>query len=990
MKLHQLFTDCIAAFRTSSWSSPAPAQNLHRTSRFTKRPTHIRAGVITSGLAMFLLHSALAQEAPTAPDSANPTPSIFILNPDVITGFENPIYWSAQASGKPWTDLTSTTWRTQGNAALSVGNPPTTILLTSHPVSSTTTSLAGIGNSGAVLQLDLRFQPALVPGAVATPETISSAVIEAFVSSKSRNLNNVLLEKVTMQNVRSGIYNTVGFTLPESVTSALKGASYNDLVFEFEVTVPKSFLGEYLFDNLRVHSVELTQTPKGAAPPAGYGSSLDLNVIGSKPTIGSFTLSPVQIPEGFHLQVGTVGTTSVQLELGLDSIPQLTCTYVPDTTDKTAESYIFKSCTGGYVAGDLVNSNWSSLAILSATSQQLRAQLSVNPLGNISGTGLIPPMPTYWGGSNTCAPTPVHGKVVTTSTSCKNQTAQANQIVTQYFEKVAATKPDGNWVVAPIPDSAVRSGDGSPFKVSTKPEVAANDLPFQTGGDLNPGGSFDAYWQLSGNLTPTAVAGTDENLTHFDADFTAHGVLFGDDIDMVDAKVTADTDSGETTPAYKPATSTGTLGFYVFGEEIPSGGLTFSPSTGFSVDPSWSQEFDLPSIQIWIFDITLGALVDADLKASGSAALSGADLSVVPSASLGGHIKGGINLGIADGEVDAKVNLVTLSAPTTAQVKWDLDTDPSICAAELTGSLNSDLSLGSGGGEVDLDATFGYCPFCYTDSWTLFKWNSLVSKSWTLFNDTLDTQLFALPGSMCRYSIKASIVSPTAGASLSSGLPITLTGSATPTETSLPTTATYKWTFTKGANASTVTVNPAGANSANPTVTFGPPTSGNSSTWTINMTATTTLRSAGGDVITETASAAPVTITVTALAPGDYISVSSFYNGSATQGTNGVWNVGNAPGQITFSGIVDGDTGTPNTTFTIQPCTYISFRNIGTCLVNEFGQPTILTSVGANTATPSATFTGFEGGYYLVIMTTTNGSSTFSSTSAILYGTEIL
>ena len=193
---------------------------------------------------------------------------------------------------------------------------------------------------------------------------------------------------------------------------------------------------------------------------------------------------------------------------------------------------------------------------------------------------------------------------------------------------------------------------------------------------MNPGGTFDAYWQLSGNLNPTAVAGTDENLTHFDAAFTAHGVLFGDDVDMVDAKVTADTDSGETIPAYKPAKSSGTLGFYVFGEEIPSGGLSFNPSTGFSVDPAWTQEYDLPPIQIWIFDITLGALVDADLKVSGSAALAGADLSVVPTASLGGHISGGINLGIAEGSVDAKVNLVTLSTPMEAQAKWVIDSRP--------------------------------------------------------------------------------------------------------------------------------------------------------------------------------------------------------------------------------------------------------------------------------------------------------------------------
>jgi hypothetical protein len=456
-------------------------------------------------------------------------------------------------------------------------------------------------------------------------------------------------------------------------------------------------------------------------------------------------------------------------------------------------------------------------------------------------------------------------------------------------------------------------------------------------------------------------------------------------MDVVDAKITADTDSGETTPTYKPATSTGTLGFYVFGEEIPSGGITISPSTGFSVDPSWNQEYDLPPIQIWIFDITLGATVDADLKAQGSAALSGADLSVTPTASIGGHISGGINLGIAEGNVDAKVNLVTLSVPTTAQAKWVLNTSPAICAATLNGSLESNLNLSSGGGQVNLDATFGFCPFCYTDSYTLFKWGPLASDSWNLFNDTIDTQLFGLPASLCQYPITVSIVSPLSGAGLSSTLPITLTGSAKPNDSTLAYTSTYKWTFTKGANASTVTVSSAGANSANPTVTFGPPTSGKTSTWTINLTATTTVRSASGTVITETASATPVTVTVTNLANGVYISqVSSSNNGVAVPDpTTGALNVGNVPGTITVSGIVAGGTGTLNTTFTVAPC------NDDTASCTSPGSATTLTTTGASTATPSASWNGFEGGYYKFTMATTSGASTFGTASAIIWGTVL-
>jgi hypothetical protein len=563
--------------------------------------------------------------------------------------------------------------------------------------------------------------------------------------------------------------------------------------------------------------------------------------------------------------------------------------------------------------------------------------------------------------------------------------------VTGYFNAVNSANPSQNWVVAPVPESATRSGDGTPTNfgsspnVVATPNVAANSLPFSTGGDLNPGGSFDAYWSLSGTLTPTAVAGTDENLTHFDAAFTTHGVLFGDDVDVVDAKVTADTDSGETTPTYKPATSKGTLGFYVFGEEIPSGGLSFNPSTGFSVDPSWTQEYDLPPIQIWIFDITLGALIDADLNASGSAALSGADLSVIPTASLGGHIHGGINLGVADGGVDAKVNLVTLSAPTTAQVKWVLNTDAAICAATLDGTLKSDLKLSSGGGEVDLDATFGICPFCYTDTYKLFKWNALASSSWNLFNDTIDTQLFALPTSMCGYPITVKILSPSSGASLSSSLPITMTGSGTPNENTLPYTTTYAWTYTPGANAGTIAISPAGATSANPTVTFGPPTSGNTSTWTIGMTATTTVRSAGGSSIVETAKATPVTVTVLKIPKGVYIAqVTSSNNGVAVPDpTTGVLELGNVPGLITVSGTVSGGPSTLNSTFTVAPC------NDGTAACTTPGTATSLPTTAASTASPSATWTGFSGGYYKVTMTTTAGATTFGTASAIVYGTVL-
>jgi hypothetical protein len=958
-----------------------------------KAPLPIMTGVAVIGVALCLGTNSVAQEtesiADSEPAASAAAPAITVINPsNSILGFETLGAWSVRTD-KPDPKLTVelTTDRTQGNAAYIISNPPTLFGLESHPVNSTAKALAGIGNQGALLQIDVLARCAnILPIVGEKCLATKDGFVEGFVTSRSRGLHDVSLGKVSLSKDRPGIYNTVSFEIPESVSSALDHAEYNDLIFDFVIGAADNVDGSYLFDNLRVQSVETIQSPNGQAPPANYGGSVNLTVNGNTPVKQSFPLSPIQIPSGLHLKQGTAGTTTVQLEAGLDSSTTFTCTYVPDASDVSGQSYKVSSCTNGYEAGDIVNANSISLAIEGGQiSQQLFAQFVLGPLGSQTGAGLIPPMPTFWGNSDACTPAPVAGKVVTTSTSCSNQTAEANQIVTNYFNQVNNAKPSQNWVVAPVPESAIRRADGTPTNQlagipAVTPADDGNDLTFSDGGDLNPGGSFDAYWKLSGDLDPTAVAGTNENLTHFGAAFTAHGVLFGDDVDVVDAQLTADTDSGQTVPAFKPATSSGSLDFFVFGEEIPSGGLSFTPSTGFSIDPKLDEELDLPSIQVWIFTLTLGADVEADLNVQGSAALSGADLSATPNVSLNADIKGGVNLGIAQGDVDAKVNLVNLSTPVSAQAKWDLDTDPSICAAELTGSLDGNLDISSGGGSVNLDATFGDCPFCVSDSWTLFKWAPLASKSFNLFNDTISTQLFGLPGSLCKFPIDVSIASPTAGASLSSGLPITLTGSAAPTESTVPFTSTYQWTFTAGANASTVTVNPVGANGPNPTVTFGPPTSGNSSTWTINLTATTTVHSAGGAVLTQTASATPVTVTVTNLPPGAYIT--KFVDGSSgtvtTPNSSGQVSLFN-PGPQTIFGLVNGATGALNTTFTL------SCADPNGCPI-----PGTLTTSNATTSTPSAAWSGFAGGTYKITMTTTSDGKLFSTSSVVVNITVLL
>jgi hypothetical protein len=939
---------------------------------------------IIVAIACVLVAGAAAQQAPLT------------LSSNDIMGFESLATWNVTGSSSPpGFVMASTANRTQGSAAFSIANPPNLTKLLSQPISSTATALAGIGNSGALLQIDV-FLP------VQKGNATNSGSIQPYVTSRSRGLSKVALGQVFFNNYRAGIYNTIGFAIPDAVSSALGGATFSDLTFEFDVSSPGKITGAYLFDNLRVHSVPLIQSPTGQPPPPGYGGSVNLVVTENAPVtpvtpvtpvIQNFNLGPTQIPNGFHLKLGTVGGSSVHLQLGLDGNPAVACTYGLDNTDAAGRSYMVDSCDGGFQAGDLVNANWVSVVILGgdSTERKIRAQLALSPMGDLTGAGLIPPMPTFWGDADTCVPAPVHGTVVTTSTSCSNQTAQANEIITNYFNQVNSAPPAPNWIVPPTPEFALRHGDGTPHNNLNGPPPNPNDPPFDNGGDLNPGGSFDAYWNLDGDLTPMVVQGTDENVTTFGATFSAHSVLFGLDSDVVEVIVTAETDSAETTPTVKAGTSTGTFELYLF-EEL-SYISPFTPSAGFDIDHTFIKNFDVPDIQIWIFTLKLGATTEVEIEASGPATASGLNLVVTPSVSLGAHISGGIGIsGLVFGGVDTIVNLVTLATPITAQTTLVSDTSPSICAYELGGSLKSDLTLGSGGGRVDLVATFGDCPFCYTETETLFKWDPIAPSLSNLFNYTsVGPPFLGLPASSCPFTSTASIPSPASGASLSSGLPISLTGSVKPDNSTIPVNNTsYNWTYTPGLNASTVKVN-SGGTTANPNVTFGAPTSGSTSSWTIGLSGTVTVDSAGGTVITSNAPATSVAVTVSSLSAGVYISqVSDVDNGIAVPDSNGVLQVGNVPGTITISGLVVGaPSGTLNTTFTVALCTDGGPNGYSaTCSTTD--PATTLTTIGTTTTTPSTTWTGFGGNTYKFTMTTTVGGSPFGTTASVLIWGTVL
>ena len=683
---------------------------------------------------------ALAVLATSA--AQGPLPPIpLVPDSNAIVGFETTTGWIVKSNSIS-TSIQSTTKRTQGHFAYALINPPDQTTMTSLPVSSTAAALASIGEPESILELDVMLPL----------EEGNRGSLKLSVSSPSRGLANEFLGQVDLAGFRTGIYNTLQFPVTDNVRSTLGGVVYKDLTFEFVLSYPPTGIPaattarQYLFDNLRAHSAPLVTAKTGTRPPAGYGGSVDLVAIGEEPADQSFDLGAVQVPDGFHLTQGTAGTTSVTLALGTDRTPVFTCTYEADASDTTGHSYALKSCTGGVQAGDLVAAGFAHLNIVGGTiPMKIEAQLARNPVGDLLGSGVIPPMPTFWGDFESCTPALVKGQVHTTSASCDSQVAHANQIVTDYFNKVVASKAAPNWIVTPVPEGARRHGNGLPnpnAPRNTPLDPTTNDFPFDQSGHVNQGGDFDAYWRLNGDLNTVSDSSGNET-NQFDAEFSGHVVLFGQDINVVSLQATAQTSSG-----VSPSAS-GSVHMFVLGIELPGGG-SGDANTGFNFNISQTQDVNVFSVHYWIFALEAGVTFQGGVDTTGTLAPTGFNLSVTPDVDMGAHIFGGVDIGIASGGVDARVDLLKVSAPVTAQAGVFLNTNPQSCSLTVNLSLNGLVTVSSLGGEIDLTATFGDCPICYSTTHTVHQWDAITQVTQPLFSvGPINLAAVRLPTSFC-------------------------------------------------------------------------------------------------------------------------------------------------------------------------------------------------------------------------------------------------
>jgi hypothetical protein len=928
----------------------------------------------TSTSAVLLQATGAFQGSPLRTKSPVGSLSVLALDMNAILGFETPAAWMATGTG----GTTSTTTRTQGSFAYAVSNPTDPTTLTSMQVSSTATGLAGASNIGSMFEVDV-----LPPS---ESGNVSAGALQLSVSSASLGLNSVVLGSVNLATFRPGIYSTLAFPIPDNVRSALSGPAFTDLVFQFRLTSPGA--GTYLFDNLRAHSVPLVTTDIHTVAPPGYGGSIDLAVTGNTPVSQSFNAGPIQVPNAFHLKTGTAGGTTVQLEYGYAAgTPAVTCLYSPDTSDPTGKSYIFTSCTGVFQPGDLIGASWAQLAILNgASTLQMLAQLATNPVGDMVGGGVIPVMPTYWGATDGCSPTPVKGTVVTVSASCTAQIAEANQIVNNYFNGLNSSTASPNWVVAPVPAWALHAGDGAPIIAQNPPPPYSPAFPFDQEGHVNQGGSWDAYWRLNGDLDAQTLLGSDQTTTSFDATFGAHLVLDGDDVDVVSVEFEGATSTGESTPVILGPSATGSVHLFLFGEEIPTGGIPFGLSSGsqtlnlanFNLDESpLEQDFDLPPVQVWIFQITIGAVAKVGFTAVGGFGPSGVNMVFTPNASLGAHIQGTVSIIIASGGVDAELDLMTVGTPLTINAQWAFNFDPAVCAADLTGTLDASETFGTLGGEIDLIATFGICPFCKDEKWPILKWDPISVYTRHLFTSPI-ANAAPLPVSRCSAPLAVTIFNPLPSGAYPANSPISLSGLASvqPNGTSVPCND-LKWTITANSPGDTA---PAPVTGCTPIVTFAQPSNGTSSSYTVNLSATESFVNPF-NTITETGTATPVPITITELAAGDYVTQLTDAHGNIFTPSFSMCLgfqfclLGNGPSTYTIQGLVTGAPGPTSTSFIVTDS-----NNVVTGLA----------TINPTSATPSAVWTppiigGFNSGQYTITMTTTVNGNPYATTNSVVF-----
>jgi hypothetical protein len=797
--------------------------------------TWLATGVAVSGLT-----GCSAKTTAPGEDVSEVTSAITATD---VLGFEPSSTWTVSSG-----TVASSTTHTEGASSLAVTAPQNFTTLVSAKLASNLAGLAGLAGPGSTVSVDME-QPTKQPN----PAYLGA--LQLYVSAPAEGVFNQYLGQTLLTGEPVGVFQTYSFAVTDFVRSHLAGKTYSDLTFTLALNAPSGATGTYFFDNVRTRAP--STTPVGAGPSQDVIATLSTNPTVNTPGSVTFTAGTIQIPQSFHVFAGDAGSGTATLALALGS-QSVTCTYSA-SSDKT--SYVFKSCNTANVAGDLVAASSATLTVVSADPSaaltKIKAQLAYDLLGDQVGTKLVPPLPTFWG------TTPAEISAISIAFA-------------QALDGALPSQPQA--LTLPEPAFAQRQGDGSPVDTSNGQPPPPNDPAFNKSGHLNNGGSFDAYWQVQGNLT--AGAANDDLTTTTSATAAVHAVIFGQDETVADMTVTANTDSGTVTAAGFPTTgkASGNVVAHLFGSQIENNSTS---STGsFNLIPELHLEKDVPvfAFDVWVFAVTVDVDGILDLTITGNVAPTNESIIAKPSAALAASFVGSVDLGFANGDVDATVQLINVAVPITLGASWKLNQLPGVCTATLNGDLNGQLTLSSLGGNVTLFADVGDCPFCWSGSYVLVDWKNLPIKSYTVFDDPLGDEVFPLDPSVCpTEALSVAITTPTPGTTVlvDTAVPVTATATrpATVNQAAVDECQFLTWS------------------SSDPGATFSPPTGCTSTvTFSNGAVGSQTITATATDAQGETGTAS-VAVNVVAPPPsGPIIQIISFTPTVGGSPDNVAWN----------------------------------------------------------------------------------------------------
>jgi hypothetical protein len=648
--------------------------------------------------------------------------------------------------------LAITSTRTQGLGGLAITAPQGYTRLESAAMSSSNPQLAKI-ELGVALNLDLQL-----PVQQANPFWFGA--VQLYLSAPSRNVYNAYLGEVELTGMRTGVFTTLHFKVPDAAASALHGASYGDLTVGLVLNVPGDTTGVYAIDNLRVRGALGPPPTDGSQITAGQSVLVEPFKAYAPPASGiaehSFVPGVIQIPQSLHVVSGRAGTGSTTFAWKLGAAAATVCTY---TAAVSGVDYAFGSCTGGARAGDLVPADAIRVTVVDGDSTagktQIKAQIALNPVGDELVTGL-PAIPTFFG-----------------ATGDEVQAALNAFVEQQRTWQIA----DNEIVRLPTPDIPIGAPVIRNATVISAP-AADNDPPFAIGSRLTGTDMADAGWHVNGNLAAPIDAAGARN-THFDIDMGVDIWLLTANVhDVIGLTGSADTH----TPAFdgtsvQPTSSTAQFCYQFLGiSQVCKG--PFDASTG--LDESIvdiDQDITLLSVNYWVFHV--GASGNLVLKAdlSGGFTPNGLALTFQPHASLGAHLEGGLAVGgFLGGGVFADVTLVAIDAPITAQVEAVLHAAPAQCDIHVSESLDASVTVSTGGGKIGYYIEGGLtCGFfaglCWRDEGNLFSWPG-ASQTFALLPATpLANEDIPLPPALCTPSGLAAggITYPVIGESFNPG-----------------------------------------------------------------------------------------------------------------------------------------------------------------------------------------------------------------------------